>query len=345
MKNKLLILFSLSFFIVGCEKLFLGDEPGDNPKDVFNQFWNDFDMYYAHFQIKNINWDSVYVVNNNKINSNNSDVELYSVLEEIVLSLKDAHVNLYTPYGNASYNYYGGSPSNSYMNLTNYIIPGARHENIEIMEYRNVRDGNFGYLLLKTFVGLGEGLEYQDKRYLFIDQIIDEFYNKDGIIIDLRNNGGGNSANADIVASRFFDKRRLHHKQKYKDGPNENDFSEWIESFIEPGGNKQYLKPVVLLTNKRCLSSAEWFVSAMETLPHVTIIGDTTGGGSGNPVFRELPNGWSMRLSTSYSALSDGFIYEGKGIPPDIPIWISTEDSINGRDVILERAIEFLNNK
>jgi hypothetical protein len=100
-----------------------------------------------------------------------------------------------------------------------------------------------------------------------------------------------------------------------------------------------------VLTNKRCLSSAELFVSAMETLPHVTIIGDTTGGGSGNPVFRELPNGWSMRLSTSYSALSDGFIYEGKGIPPDIPIWISTEDSINGRDVILERAIEFLNNK
>jgi hypothetical protein len=214
MKNKLLLLFSVSLFIVGCEKLFLGDEPGDNPKDVFNQFWKDFDMYYAHFQIKNIDWDSVYSEYNTKITPSSTDLELYSVLEDIVLSLEDSHVNLYTPFGYASYDYYAGSPSNTRINLTNYIVPGASHANIEIMEYRNVQDNNFGYLLLKTFAGLGEGIEFHDKRYFYIDHIIDEFYNKDGIIIDLRDNGGGNSANAEIVASRFFDKRRLYYKQK-----------------------------------------------------------------------------------------------------------------------------------
>jgi len=59
----------------------------------------------------------------------------------------------------------------------------------------------------------------------------------------------------------------------------------------------RYTDPIALLTNRRTFSAAESFVLAMRTLPQVTIVGDTTGGGSGNPLHRELPNGWGLSVS------------------------------------------------
>jgi len=77
-------------------------------------------------------------------------------------------------------------------------------------------------------------------------------------------------------------------------------------------------------------------------LPNVTIIGDTTGGGSANPISLQLPNGWSYRVSRWIQYTADKQIFEGKGIAPDLQVTITTKDSLAGRDVILEKAIDFL---
>ena len=344
-KSKIVSLFILFASLTSCEEFFLDDEPKNNPVETFNQFWLDFDMYYANFVIKNIDWDSVHSEYYPKISISTSNNELLSHFKQIILPLKDAHVNIYTSWEVVSYNYYENSPLNSHVNLNKYINFYPSHENNEIMTYGHIKDYNLGYIMLKTFAGLGENLEHGDTRYNFIDKIIDDFDLKDGIIIDIRSNGGGNLSNAEIVASRFTDMERLYKKQKFKSGPNRNDFSEWYNHFIKPKGEKQFLKPVVVLTNKQVGSTAESFVLAMRSLPQVTLVGDTTGGASSNPVFRELPNGWTFRLSTSYSSTSDGFVFEGKGIPPDIPIWITEYDVQNGRDAIIEKAIEILGTK
>ncbi len=307
MKTKILYLLFSLVILASCEKFFLGEEPKNNPVETFNQFWLDFDMYYANFVIKNIDWDSVHSEYYPRVTASTSNQELLSFFKQITLPLKDAHVNIYTSGEVVSYNYYENSPLNSHVNLSKYINFYPSHENI--------------------------------------DKIIDEFDSMDGIIMDIRSNGGGNLSNAEVVASRFADMERLYMKQKFKSGPSRNDFSEWLNHFIKPKGEKQFLKPVVLLTNKQVGSTAESFVLAMKSLPQVTIVGDTTGGASGNPVFRELPNGWTIRLSTSYSSTSDGFIFEGKGIPPNVPIWITNEDVQNGTDAIIEKAIEILGTK
>ena len=80
----------------------------------------------------------------------------------------------------------------------------------------------------------------------------------------------------------------------------------------------------------------------MQVQPQVTIVGDTSGGGTGNPIFRELPNGWIYRLSTKYAVTADNLLVDGKGISPDIAILTSVEDSINGIDRILEKGIEII---
>jgi C-terminal processing protease CtpA/Prc len=57
-----------------------------------------------------------------------------------------------------------------------------------------------------------------------------------------------------------------------------------------------------------------------------------------------LPNGWTYRLSTGIGATTDGYIIEGKGIPPDIPVLTTVADSINGIDRIVEKGIEIIEN-
>jgi C-terminal processing protease CtpA/Prc len=84
------------------------------------------------------------------------------------------------------------------------------------------------------------------------------------------------------------------------------------------------------------------FVMAMQVLPNVTIVGDTTGGGVGNPIFRELPNGWTYRLSTEIEADAQGRIMEGVGVFPDVPVLTTAADSANGIDRMLEKGIDII---
>ena len=165
-----------------------------------------------------------------------------------------------------------------------------------------------------------------------------------GIIIDVRSNGGGNSRNADIIASRFADKEYFVFKYRYRNGPEHTDFTPWYDYYLQPDSGNTYLKPVAVLSNRRCFSSTEWFLAEMDAIPHATIVGDTSGGGSGNPLIRQLPNGWTFRLSNSQKQLPEGRDFQYTGINPDIPVWISTADSALGIDTILETAIDLIEN-
>jgi C-terminal processing protease CtpA/Prc len=177
-----------------------------------------------------------------------------------------------------------------------------------------------------------------------IDDILSQWKDKKGIIIDVRGNSGGNWINAETIAGRFADRSRIYSFRRQKTGPGKDDFSSWKSSSVEPKGSHQFLKPVVVLTSRATSSSAEMFVMAMQVLPNVTIVGDTTGGGVGNPIYRELPNGWTFRLSTEIAADAQGRVMEGVGVFPDIPIVTTVVDSANGIDRILERGIEILKN-
>ncbi len=333
------------FIFCSCERILYDDNPSNTFEENFELFWSDFNKYYAQFKIRNINWDSVYDTYNPIIKSTTSDYELYISLSEIVGFINDGHVNLYTPIANASCkNCLKDYSSSVLINPGKYIVSGPNQTYIEIIEYGNIVNNDIGYIVLKNFSGKGEGLDMLDERYFVIDEILDEFKNKTGLIIDVRGNTGGNSLNAETIASRFADKKRLFHRYYQKIGAGKDDFSDWYNRYIEPNGPYQYQKPVIVLTSRKTFSSAEIFVMAMQVFPHVTIVGDTTGGGIGNPIYRELPNGWVFRLSTKVGATADSYIIEGKGIPPDITAITTKEDSINGIDRILEKGIEIIEN-
>lgn len=334
----------LVFFLAvyGCDTMFVGPDPANTPDSNFEIFWKDFDRYYAQFSLRRINWDSVYTLYRPQITPTTSDRQLFHIFSSIVYGINDMHVSLYSPMGDvywqsmipASY------PSRRIINACKYIQCGASQNGV--IEYRISQTADIGYMIVPTFSGQGEGLTLADTRYLVIDEILSRWKNMKGIIIDVRWNSGGSIINAETVAGRFADQSRVYSYRRQKIGPGKEGFSSWKSSSIEPKGTYQFLKPVVVLTSRATSSSAEMFVMAMQVLPNVTIVGDTTGGGIGNPIFRELPNGWTYRLSTEIEADAQGRIIEGVGVFPDLPVVTTAADSANGIDRILEKGIDII---
>ena len=164
-----------------------------------------------------------------------------------------------------------------------------------------------------------------------------------GLIIDVRDNGGGSVENARTLASRFTNKDLFVGYIMHKTGPGHSEFSEPKKRYIET--NKYHLrwqKPVVVLANRGSYSATNTFVSDMKCLPLVTVMGDVTGGGSGMPMSSALPNGWSVRFSASPMLDVDGNHIEF-GVAPDIAVSLDKEAACNGIDSIIEAARNHIN--
>ncbi len=314
----------------GCELALIGEEPGNTNSENFEVFWQEFDRNYSFFELKNIDWDSVYHLYKPQVVTAESEEYLFYLFSQITLSLEDGHVNVVSPYGVTSFDFASDAPENSPLNAKNYVFNTQRIGNS--IEYAEISQTKVGYILIKNFGAPVE--EYEE-----IDRILKEFGEKDGLIIDVRSNGGGNTTNSQTVASRFADQNRLYVKVKYKNGPGHGNFTRWYERYVEPEGPVQFSKPVVVLTNRRTYSSAEDFVLAMRLFPNVTIVGDTTGGGSGNPILRELPNGWTFRLSSWVAADPEGNTFEGVGLAPEVSVSNTPSDEDAFRDRMLLEAI------
>ena len=151
------------------------------------------------------------------------------------------------------------------------------------------RSRAFGYIRILELEGL-------KKRSLTaaLDKIASDFKHSDGVIIDIRNDPGGDDSTAIAIINRFCDRKRVGFHRSTKIGPGEDDFTSLKTWHIEPQENAQFTGPIVLLTCDSVFSGGEAFALAIKQLPHVTIIGDHTDGIFSYQLEKKLPNGWSL---------------------------------------------------
>lgn len=324
-------LFLLTIF----SSCFHEEEYNNSKRDNFELLWKTLDQKYCFFEYKNINWEEVHTRYSDRISERMSNEAFFDVMGEMLAELQDGHVNLIATHNVARYwKWFEDYPDNFDQKIqknylgTDYLIASG-------MKYKILED-NIGYIYYSSFSsGIGDGN---------LDQIINRMSICNGIIIDIRDNGGGLLSNADKIASRFFNEKTLVGYIMHKTGTGHNDFSKPYPRYIEPSNRLRYQKKVAVLTNRRCYSSANDFVNAMTYAPNVTIIGDKTGGGSGLPFSSELPNGWSVRFSSSPMVNASKEHIEF-GIEPDIKIDMSKSDMDRGIDTMIETARVFLNKK
>lgn len=329
--NKITI-FTLMVLSLSCESPFFDEDPANNPQTNFDLLWERMDERYSFFEYKGIDWDSVYQVYSPMVTDDMTSQELFDVMESMLNTLRDAHVNLRSNFDISFYNYYVNAPANFDFQvleknyLGNYKITGR---------LINTIIDSVGYIHYRSF--------QQPISEENLDYVVNRFRGLKGLIIDIRNNEGGDPANGYRLARRIATERTHIYTTQYKNGIRKDDFTAPIEAYLDVNEELKFNLPIVLLTNRVTYSAGNFFTAMLKALPDVTVVGDTTGGGGGVPIGWELPNGWFFNYSNSITYLPNGFIIED-GIPPDVQVDISDTDRLNGTDTILERAIDFLKN-
>lgn len=309
------------------------DEYTTDARENFETLWKILDENYCFFSYKEVDWNEVYDRYSVQIADTMNQYALFDVLADMLAELKDGHTNLYSSFDVVRYwDWYQDYPPNFYEELNEKYL-GKDYKIAGGLEYRKMADDQIGYVRYSSF---SSGISEANLDYMF-------YYFKDckGLIIDIRNNGGGALNYSERFASRFIEETTLVGYMQYKTGKGHDDFSEPYPIELEPSAYIRWLRPTVVLTNRHCYSAANDFVQKMCAFPQVTIMGDRTGGGSGFPFTSELPNGWTVRFSAC-PMLDENKQLTEFGIDPDIPAAITDEDLGNGIDTILEEALKWL---
>ena len=312
------------------------EEYNDSPTGNFEALWHLIDEHYCYFSYKKqqygLDWNQVYENYKPRVSAAITPGQLFEILGDMLGELRDGHVNMYSSADVSRYwSWKEDFPANYSDSLERRYL-GTDYKIASGLKYR-VLDDNVGYIRYESFSkGIGEGN---------LDEVISELMLCRGLIIDIRNNGGGILNYAERFASRFFNEKTLVGYLQHKTGKGHDDLSTKEEQWQEPSSNLRWHKKVCLLTNRGVYSAANEFVKIMAVLPDVTIVGDRTGGGGGMPMSNQLPNGWIVRYSAVPSYDRNGKDIEF-GIDPDVSVAISDADYARGVDTIIETARRIL---
>lgn len=191
-------------------------------------------------------------------------------------------------------------------------------------------DNNVGYVRLARFSGESGG-EVDDA----INDLLEQ--GAEMLILDLRNNGGGLLTAAVDVSDHFLDDGAI------------------LYQVTRDEGEKEYLAtddtlvpdlPLVVLINGGTASASEIVAGALQDRERATLIGDSQSYGKGSvQLVYDLSDGSSVHVTSARWYTPDKNQIDQQGLTPDVLVEVTQEAIENGRDEVLNRAIEFLQNK
>jgi len=171
-------------------------------------------------------------------------------------------------------------------------------------------DGNIGYLKLNAFIPAEEGGETASAALNFLS-------NCDALIVDLRENGGGDPSQIQLISTYFFESpTHLNDIYSRRDNKTENF---WTLPYVP--GHKMTKADIYVLTSNYTFSGAEEFTYNLKNLKRATIIGETTGGGAhpqepmivADAFILYVPYARAINPITKTN-------WEGTGVAPDVSV-------------------------
>ncbi len=170
-----------------------------------------------------------------------------------------------------------------------------------------------------------------------------------GLILDLRDNMGGDDRFAYPLVARLVDRPVL--GATWRTPEYHPAYASWGKAEkplqgepvrIEPDPRTRYDGPLVVLTGPNTMSTAEDFIVPLDFAGRALIVGEPTAGTTGNPVNVLLPGGAVLRVCSLWSTYPDGREFVGRGLEPDIVVHPTVAGIRAARDEVLEKALEVL---
>lgn len=187
------------------------------------------------------------------------------------------------------------------------------------------------------------------------DRALDDICSANGLILDIRDNGGGSSSIGYSIISYLTDKplktsrwKTRQYTPAFKAWGQEEKWHEGEHGSVMPiGGKKPFLGPVVVLVGPKTFSAAEDFLIPLHASGRATLVGGRTAGSTGQPLRVKLSGGFSMRICTKRDSYPDGREFVGVGVIPDVEVLPTQADIAAGRysdgaDPVLDRGLAVL---
>jgi len=193
----------------------------------------------------------------------------------------------------------------------------AKMERLERERKRNfgfqkleILDGNIGYLDLRYFTGVRES-------GLTATAAMNFLANTEAVIIDLRQNGGGDPATIQFISSYFLDEYT--HLNSFENRGEDSLQQFWTLPYVP--GKSMYETDLFILTSRRTFSAAEEFTYNMKNLKRATLVGETTGGGAHPGGYQIVSHDFLVWVPTGRAVNPiTKTNWEGEGIKPHIEV-------------------------
>lgn len=354
-------------------------------RHVFESYWNGMNYSYVFWDVDPTDWDEVYRVYAPQFEGLEFGVKADSIaaaglFEEICANLIDHHYSftLKDKDGNLWKNF---DPGETEIQSRDYYHERYNFEDVKKVIYHNsdlgritniegasfnggfaiwsyLLDGDIACLGLNSFE-ITENINQELVQTTLANfySLINETENLKGIIIDTRNNTGGNLDDIYNIVTPLLSEPVHFGYTRSKSGLGRLDYTPWspmILSPTDPEDNPVERNldniPVVALADINSISMAEITPMAIMEMPNGYFIGERTSGGHGplNDDIKDFYAGvlenkaFRMYTSTSMSKRLDGVCYEGYGVDPDIEAFFNAEEFYKGNDTQLYRAAEFI---
>lgn len=201
------------------------------------------------------------------------------------------------------------------------IVPSVKSEMLE---------NDIAYVRLYTF---GDKTTKELKEAL--EELMDQ--NPKGLIIDLRNNGGGYLVTAVEVTSEFISEDKVVLYEEYNDQPR--------ETFETLDNGLAIDIPLVVLINEYSASASEIVAGAIQDHERGLLVGEKSfGKGSVQQWIPLIDNQGAVKVTTARWLTPNGRHIHGAGLTPDVVVKRDEETATTEDDPQLDKAIELLKN-
>ena len=214
---------------------------------------------------------------------------------------------------------------------------------------------------------------FEDDVAPVVDQAMSEMADTSTLIIDVRNNSGGNASYIRLVsyltaephmafallsrpylnqfgyAPQKMDPKMMLRLPKitgayttdkiiaaFKDNDGGAAF------YTEDLGSRRYHGKIIVLVNQETASAAEGFAAIMKQEPNVTLIGQPTAGAVVGAESFPIPGGWTLAVPTHSAWLGNGDMYRDETTTPNIVVPLTRADLCSGHDSVLNRALSMV---
>ncbi len=316
----------------------LGDDPPSSPLASFDYYCDVMDEEYGGFLTKTIDWNVVRTMYRSQLEADNSDEKLYNVLKDICDILNDGHMKVLSPFG--SYPMLSPSLIDTNLICSKYLAQIKFGSN---NFFCGDISSTIGYMHIGSFSSSG-GFSLTGDFFSYpswlkdFGGVMDRFAGKRYLVIDMRDNYGGDELCAQEFVSYFIPGNITPYTEYIKNGPGHFDFS---SKLVTIGSKHQTAVPqLIVLVGSSTESSADIVSVLLRYHANARFIGNSNVlSFIGNSYPRELPNGWAVSFGSINTVFTANSLKDGDVFNVDDEVSNTLTDISSGKDTQLDAAI------